>query len=114
MYQPENNNFSFHTKKLNVNSKLVSKMEASMSFNKELIEFAVQNNKHNHLSATYYLLLKKYTAQAWGAQERGAPGGNNLLAHQSIEVNSKQTKTATNQKSVEKPQSAVKTKPASN
>jgi len=41
MYQPENNNFSFHTKKLNVNSKLVSKMEASMSFNKELIEFAV-------------------------------------------------------------------------
>jgi 5'-AMP-activated protein kinase, catalytic alpha subunit len=67
MYEPENNNFSFHTKKLNVNSKLVSKMEASMSFNKELIEFAVQNNKHNHLSATYYLLLKKYTAQAWGA-----------------------------------------------
>lgn len=43
--------------------KLVQKMEAQMGFNKELIEQAVQNNKHNHLSATYYLLLKKYTAQ---------------------------------------------------
>lgn len=65
MHQPENNNFSFHTKKLNVNSKLVAKMEASMGFNRDLIDYAVQNNKHNHLSATYYLLLKKYTAQAW-------------------------------------------------
>lgn len=42
--------------------KLVQKMESQMGFNKELIEQAVQNNKHNHLSATYYLLLKKYTA----------------------------------------------------
>lgn len=28
LYQPENNNFGFHTKKLTVNSKLVAKMEA--------------------------------------------------------------------------------------
>lgn len=35
-----------------------------MGFSSDMIEHAVQNNKHNHLSATYYLLLKKYTAQA--------------------------------------------------
>jgi hypothetical protein len=35
-------------------------MEATMGFNRDLIEQAVINNKHNHLSATYYLLLKKY------------------------------------------------------
>jgi hypothetical protein len=37
-------------------------METQMGFSREMIEQAVQNNKHNHLSATYYLLLKKYTA----------------------------------------------------
>jgi len=40
-------------------------METQMGFNRDLIDQAVQNNKHNHLSATYYLLLKKYTAQAY-------------------------------------------------
>jgi hypothetical protein len=69
LYQPENNNFSYHTKKLSVNSKLVAKMEQQMGFNKELIETAVQNNKHNHLSATYYLLLKKYSAQAHSVKD---------------------------------------------
>jgi len=39
-------------------------METQMGFSQLLVEQAVQNNKHNHLSATYYLLLKKYTAQA--------------------------------------------------
>lgn len=33
MHQPENQNFSFHTKKLNVNQKLVAKMEVQMGFN---------------------------------------------------------------------------------
>jgi len=37
-------------------------MENTMGFGADAIEAAVQNNKHNHLSATYYLLLKKYTA----------------------------------------------------
>lgn len=45
-----------------MNAKLVQKMETTMNFNAEAIETAVQNNKHNHLSATYYLLLRKYTA----------------------------------------------------
>ena len=65
LYQPECNNFHYHTKKLSCNQKLVSKMETQMGFNRDLIDQAVQNNKHNHLSATYYLLLKKYTAQAY-------------------------------------------------
>ena len=46
-----------------VNEKLVMKMEASLGFSTESVQRAVENNKHNHLSATYYLLLKKY-AQA--------------------------------------------------
>ena len=46
-----------------VNDKLVMKMEASLGFSTESVQRAVENNKHNHLSATYYLLLKKY-AQA--------------------------------------------------
>lgn len=60
LYQPENNNYSFHTKKLSANQKLIAKMELSMGLSRDLIEQAVVNNKHNHLSATYYLLLKKY------------------------------------------------------
>jgi len=54
--------------KRTVNAKLVSKMEAQLGFSKESVERAVQNNKHNHLSATYYLLLKKYAAQAYKLQ----------------------------------------------
>jgi hypothetical protein len=46
-----------------VNEKLVMKMEASLGFSTDSVQRAVENNKHNHLSATYYLLLKKY-AQA--------------------------------------------------
>ena len=42
------------------NDKLVMKMEASLGFSIESVQKAVENNKHNHLSATYYLLLKKY------------------------------------------------------
>ena len=46
-----------------VNEKLVLKMEASLGFSIESVQRAVENNKHNHLSATYYLLLKKYAQQ---------------------------------------------------
>ena len=35
-------------------------MESSLGFSVDSVRHAVQNNKHNHLSATYYLLLKKY------------------------------------------------------
>lgn len=38
-------------------------MEMQLGFGKESVEKAVMNNKHNHLSATYYLLYKKYAAQ---------------------------------------------------
>ena len=63
LYQPENLNFDFHTAPRIVNEKLLLKMEASLGFSNESVQRAVENNKHNHLSATYYLLLKKY-AQA--------------------------------------------------
>ena len=60
LYQPENQNYEYHTMARTVNDKLVMKMEASLGFSIESVQRAVENNKHNHLSATYYLLLKKY------------------------------------------------------
>ena len=60
LYQPENQNYDYHNRAKVVNEKLVQKMEASLGFSIESVQRAVENNKHNHLSATYYLLLKKY------------------------------------------------------
>lgn len=59
LHQPETPNFD-HSWNKNVNEKLVYKMEASLGFSPDSVRHAVVNNKHNHLSATYYLLLKKY------------------------------------------------------
>lgn len=53
-------------------------MESTMGFGASQIEVAVQNNKHNHLSATYYLLLKKYTAQAYKLKETTAMRPNSI------------------------------------
>ena len=61
LYQPETQNYNFHTMPRTVNEKLVMKLEASLGFSTESVQRAVENNKHNHLSATYYLLLKKYS-----------------------------------------------------
>ena len=60
LYQPETQNYNYHNKPRTVNEKLVTKMEASLGFSVDSVRHAVQNNKHNHLSATYYLLHKKY------------------------------------------------------
>jgi hypothetical protein len=56
-------NFNYHNQETIVNTKLVQKLELSLGFSQESVDRAVKNNKHNHLSATYYLLLKKYAAQ---------------------------------------------------
>jgi hypothetical protein len=56
-----------------------------MGFNQQLVEQAVQNNKHNHLSATYYLLLKKYTAQALNIKETFTKTQNESLQRPSVE-----------------------------
>ena len=61
LYQPETQNYNFHNIPRTVNEKLVTKLEASLGFSAESVQRAVENNKHNHLSATYYLLLKKYS-----------------------------------------------------
>lgn len=63
LYQPETMNFNYHNQEILVNTKLVQKLELSLGFSQESVDRAVKNNKHNHLSATYYLLLKKYAAQ---------------------------------------------------
>ena len=44
-------------------------MEASLGFSIESVQRAGENNKHNHLSATYYLLLKKYAQASFKAQQ---------------------------------------------
>ena len=43
-----------------LNPKIISKLETSYNFNKESLLKSIKNNKHNHLTATYYLLLKKH------------------------------------------------------
>ena len=53
-----------------VNEKLVMKLEASLGFSTESVQRAVENNKHNHLSATYYLLLKKYSQANYKSQQQ--------------------------------------------
>jgi hypothetical protein len=63
--QPECSAFNFHGKKVSISSKIVQKLEAQLGFNKDSVERSVQNNKHNHLSATYFLIFKKYAAQAF-------------------------------------------------
>ena len=63
LHQPETQAYNHHTMRRTVNEKLVLKLEASLGFSIESVQRAVENNKHNHLSATYYLLLKKYAQQ---------------------------------------------------
>jgi hypothetical protein len=43
-----------------LNQKIVSNLETQQGFNRESLLKSIKNNKHNHLTATYYLLLKKH------------------------------------------------------
>jgi hypothetical protein len=56
-----------------VSSKVVQKLEAQLGFNKDSIEKSVMNNKHNHLSATYYLIYKKCATQAYKSAGSNPP-----------------------------------------
>ena len=42
------------------NQKIIEDLVAKHEFNKESLLQSIRNNKHNHLTATYYLLLKKH------------------------------------------------------
>ena len=42
------------------NEKIICDLESKQGFNRESLLKSIRNNKHNHLTATYYLLLKKY------------------------------------------------------
>ena len=39
--------------------KIVAQLEDQMGFNKDSLIKSIKGNRHNHLTATYYLLLKK-------------------------------------------------------
>ena len=41
------------------NQKILENLETQQGFNRESLLKSIKNNKHNHLTATYYLLLKK-------------------------------------------------------
>jgi 5'-AMP-activated protein kinase catalytic alpha subunit len=43
-----------------LNQKIIGNLEAQQGFNRESLLKSIKNNKHNHLTATYYLLLKKH------------------------------------------------------
>jgi 5'-AMP-activated protein kinase catalytic alpha subunit len=52
---------SFNAKRTfdSINMKIVAQLEEQLGFNKESLLKSIKNNKHNHLTATYYLVLKK-------------------------------------------------------
>jgi hypothetical protein len=43
-----------------LNQKIIDNLETQQGFNRESLLKSIKNNKHNHLTATYYLLLKKH------------------------------------------------------
>ena len=43
-----------------LNQKIITTLEQKQGFNRESLLKSIRNNKHNHLTATYYLLLKKH------------------------------------------------------
>lgn len=43
-----------------LNEKILTNLEQQQGFNRESLLKSIRNNKHNHLTATYYLLLKKH------------------------------------------------------
>ena len=43
-----------------LNQKIIKNLESQQGFNRESLLKSIRNNKHNHLTATYYLLLKKH------------------------------------------------------
>lgn len=43
-----------------LNQKILSTLETQHGFIRESLLKSIKNNKHNHLTATYYLLLKKH------------------------------------------------------
>ena len=88
-------------------------MEHQLGFNRDLIEQAVTNNKHNHLSATYYLLLKKSQAQELSLRKDGLlKAGNQTQTNPpviklSIEQAPKSAKHTPGGDTSERPQSAT-------
>jgi len=43
-----------------LNEKIIKNLEQNHDFNRESLLKSIKNNKHNQLTATYYLLLKKH------------------------------------------------------
>jgi 5'-AMP-activated protein kinase catalytic alpha subunit len=61
-YIVKNNKKYTITQRFNLlNQKIIGNLEAQQGFNRESLLKSIKNNKHNHLTATYYLLLKKHT-----------------------------------------------------
>lgn len=52
-----------------VNKKILSLLEEKYSFRKDYAKKCLLNNKHNHVTTTYYLLYQKYERLGMLSQE---------------------------------------------
>lgn len=59
LHQPETTSYNAQRAFDNINMKIVGQLEEQLGFSKESLIKSIKNNKHNHLTATYYLVLKK-------------------------------------------------------
>ena len=60
LHQPETQSFGAARNLTQINMSIVNRLEEELGFNKESLLKSIRSNKHNHLTATYYLILKKH------------------------------------------------------
>jgi|LauGreDrversion4_2_1035121.scaffolds.fasta_scaffold43499_2 5'-AMP-activated protein kinase catalytic alpha subunit len=59
LHQPETQSFGAERNLGNINMQIVKQLEDQLHFNSENLIKSIKSNRHNHLTATYYLLLKR-------------------------------------------------------
>ena len=60
LHQPETQSFGTIRNLTQINMQIVKQMEDQLGFSSESLIKSIKNNRHNHLTATYYLLLKRF------------------------------------------------------
>jgi 5'-AMP-activated protein kinase catalytic alpha subunit len=60
LHQPETQSFGAQRDLANINMQVVKQLREQFGFGEESLVKSIRNNRHNHLTATYYLLLKRF------------------------------------------------------
>ena len=60
LHQPETQSFGATRNLNNINMQIVTQLQEQLGFSSESLIKSIKNNRHNHLTATYYLLLKRF------------------------------------------------------